>query len=290
MRKIQLIVTGDLEKLALHTTLAEHFPDVRNGKHVGWARPRKTYGATSRPLGPPGQAIGTMKGLALAAIVEAELGGTGVPADLVVVVDDGEVGNMHDGANVVAHFRLAMTEVINARAPGPPANHALRQLVREKISYHLLMPMVEAHFFVGRPSLSACGVLAGVAPKLANTDVEKFESTDPAWLPECVASNIERQGSAPWWRHECHPKHYLQHLVDRSGGGIYEETSASAQKALALVDWQLNAGADAQFARSLFEDLADWFQVPSPMGAGTCAPSTWPGPRTRPGTLLLRNA
>ena len=289
MRKIQLIVTGDLEKLALHTALAERFPDVRNGKRVEWARPRKTHGATSRPLGPPGQAIGTMKGLALAAIVEAELGGSGGPADLVVVVDDGEVGNMDDGANVVAHFRLAMTEVINARASDPAAKHALRQLVRERISYHLLMPMVEAHFFVGRASLSACGVGANVAPKLATADVERFESNDPGWLPECVASNTERQESAPWWRHECHPKYYLQHLLDRSSGGIYEETSASAQKALALVEWPLNAGADAQFARSLFEDLADWFQVPNPMGAGTCAPSTWPGPLTKPGTLLLRN-
>jgi hypothetical protein len=119
--------------------------------------------------------------------------------------------------------------------------------------------------------------------------VEQFETDDPAWLPTCAVENERRSTVAPWWRHERHPKHYLDHLLDRSGAGPYLETSADAVRALADVAWAAHGSADGCFARSLFEDLAQWFGVANPMGPGTCAPATWPGPKVKPGSLVLRN-
>jgi hypothetical protein len=230
-----------------------------------------------------------MRQLAIAAITELEVGRNGTPADLVVVVDDGEIGNLGDGHNIAAHFRLAMTEVIHMRASDPAANAALRRRVRERVSFHLFMPMVEAHFFLGRAALAECGVAPSVTPLLASSDAEQFESNDPLWLPICLQENARRAGVAPWWRHERHPKHYLQHLLDRSEAGIYEETSAAAQTALTGTEWGRYGDANGQFVRSLFEDIALWFDVPNPMGGGLCAPSTWPGVGTHASTLLLRN-
>lgn len=50
MTRIKLIVTGDLEKLALPQSLKKHFPSIQNGKSVIWDEPRKTHGATSYQL------------------------------------------------------------------------------------------------------------------------------------------------------------------------------------------------------------------------------------------------
>ncbi|MDD2725213.1 MAG: hypothetical protein PHH59_14490 [Methylovulum sp.] len=52
MARIKLIVTGDLEKLALSQSLKKHFPSTHNGKNVIWDEPRKTHGATSYQLQP----------------------------------------------------------------------------------------------------------------------------------------------------------------------------------------------------------------------------------------------
>jgi hypothetical protein len=39
MARIKLIVTGDMEKLALHESLKRYFPSSRNGEEVVWDKP-----------------------------------------------------------------------------------------------------------------------------------------------------------------------------------------------------------------------------------------------------------
>ncbi len=41
MARIKLIVTGDMEKAALHKSLQQFFPDMRNNEEVLWDTPRK---------------------------------------------------------------------------------------------------------------------------------------------------------------------------------------------------------------------------------------------------------
>ncbi len=73
MARIKLIVTGDLEKLALSQSLMKHFPGIHNGKNVIWDEPWKTQGATSyqlQSLKAGGLVSNPMKGLAKAMLAE----------------------------------------------------------------------------------------------------------------------------------------------------------------------------------------------------------------------------
>lgn len=302
MQKIKLVVTGDLERAALHTALAAHFPSQRNGKDIEWCRPRQTYGVTSGPpQPPPGRVWDTgwdperpvaerretrMEKLARAAIVEVEY----ADQTLVVVVDDAEIGNMaNNAAHVVDGFCVAVQNVVNRRYEDPADRSRLRERLREQLSFHLLMPMVEAYFFVGRRPLDLLGIPRSVVPALASRDVEAFETTDPEWLPTCAEENLRRNTTDPWWRHERHPKHYLDALRDRSRLGVYSETSPEAQQALHGVEWGTGASDGLRFVRALFGDLAAWFDVDNPLGAGETAGETQPERATRPDQRVLRN-
>jgi len=82
--------------------------------------------------------------------------------------------------------------------------------------------MVESYFFGDSDALRSAGVQS--TPTLRHADVEQFEviDSDPDWLQECQDSNQRQQHARPWWRHECHPKHYLEHLLGRDNV-IYDE-------------------------------------------------------------------
>jgi hypothetical protein len=85
MARIKLIVTGDMEKLALHKSLRRFFPEVRDGQPVIWEQPRKIQCATSYQLSPlqkDNSNLSTaMRHLAQAMLDEALFGKTGKPAD-----------------------------------------------------------------------------------------------------------------------------------------------------------------------------------------------------------------
>ncbi|MEN8219862.1 MAG: hypothetical protein ABFS56_26640 [Pseudomonadota bacterium] len=116
MARIKLIVTGDMEKLALHKSLQRFFPDERDGQKVTWELPRKTQCATSYQLSPlqkdNSNLSKAMKPLAQAMIAEALFGKTGKPADLVVVIDDVELGNLGREDIIAKHFRAAVQHIL----------------------------------------------------------------------------------------------------------------------------------------------------------------------------------
>src|SRR4051812_44487686 len=94
MARIKLIVTGDMEKAALHESLRRLFPPQRDGEEVIWDQPRKLHCATSHPLSPGGSPSTAMLALAQAMLDEVAIGKRGNPADLVMVIDDVELGNV----------------------------------------------------------------------------------------------------------------------------------------------------------------------------------------------------
>lgn len=115
MARIKLIVTGDMEKLALHNSLQQLFPNERDGQEVIWDKPLKTQCATSHRLLSNKSPSGPMKELVKAMIAEAGIGKKGEPADLVVVIDDVELGNLARENIIADHFRAAVEQVLKAK-------------------------------------------------------------------------------------------------------------------------------------------------------------------------------
>lgn len=288
MPRIQLIVTGITEEAALRESLMRFFPDKRDRQEVEWLPPRKIEGATTHRLRPGAAPSSPMRKLALALLNEARRGKTGISPDLVIAVDDVEIGNCDQETVIIDHLRLALKAVIGEQKDEPARSEA-RALLREKCSFHLLCPMVESYFFADRSALAAAGVPLTEQPKLVQADVEQFETNDPAWLPDCLRKNQEKASHSPWWREERHPKHYLDHLT-RRGGVMYEETR-HGKAALAGIAWEKvpSAPMETRILRSLFEDLASWFDVANPVGTGATHPSLFPEPGADPEDRLLRN-
>lgn len=292
MATIRLIVTGDVEELALHESLRRIFGDERHdGEDVIWAPPRKLHSATSRRLSPSEAPPRPMKELARAMLDEVLIGKRGTPADLVVVIDDVELDNVEQEAVIAEHFKTAVTGALAARLQDRPLQTCERdrERVRERCSFHLLRPMVEAYLFGDGDTLRAMGVQS--VPLVRHSDVERFETTDadPSWLDECQRDSQRHQHQRPWWRRERHPKHYLAHLLQR--GGIFYDEVLHGEPALRRLAWEQvpKTSADCAIARCLFEDLADWFGVANPLGAGDLQQCLYPPRAVDRSTLLLRN-
>jgi hypothetical protein len=289
-RSIKLIVTGDMEKAALHKSLQRFFPAQQDGSEVTWEKPRKVQGATSyqlKPLTLGGIVSNPMKELAKAMLAEVLSGKNGNSADLVIVIDDVELGNLGQEHIIAEHFRTAVIEVIQDKTQGSTSEEArLRDVIRKKCSFHLLKPMVEAYLFGDSNALGLAGVPSGINPCLVHlTDVEEFETNDPQWLPTCCLENTKQQINNPWWCHERHPKHYLEYLTES-----YDET-IEGKTALLQLNWTLVSKCQNNIPifRSLFEDISNWYNISSPIGIGSTHPNFWINKMVNPATFLLRN-
>lgn len=287
MPRIRLIVTGDMEELALHKSLQQCFPSTRNNKNVIWDTPRKLDCATSHRLRQDALPSGPMKNLAQAMLDDAIPGKNGKPADLVIVIDDVELGNLGQEHIIAKHFRMAVQNHLG-KVKYSSNIEEIKERLREKCSFHLLKPMVESYLFGDANALRVAGVPQTKTPMLVHpTDVETFETNDPSWLRICQDENAKRRELTPWWRHECHPKHYLEdYLIE----GNYEE-SQNGKDALEKLDWQQvpKCQTDILFIRSLFEDISTWFDIPNPIGTGETSPDFYPSKSVRRANLLLRN-
>lgn len=290
MSRIKLIVTGDMEAKSLAMSLQSQFPSQKNGDMVIWERARKLNCTTSHPLrresDKPSQ---PMLSLARAMIREVIDGKQGTPADLVIVIDDVELGNLGQEDVIAKHFCLAVEAELEELKLSATTLDRYKGIIRERCSFHVLKPMAEAYFFSDIQILKAMGVTDNPLLRHA-TNVEDFEITDSTWLPECHLQNqTQAKNDREWWRHEMHPKHYINHLITRSGSSGYDETMQGAQ-ALQALNWKNvpKIETDSLFIRALFEDLADWFEIRSPI-VGNTASAFYPTPRTRRPDLTLRN-
>lgn len=292
MKRVQLIVTGDMERAALRPSLRRAFPAcTAEGEDLEWQPPVKVPAMTSTRLpplceGPPRWMVRVVAA-ALAALRRREP----EPADLVVIVDDLELVNWDQPEVVCGHVRLAVERVIQDLQASQPAELRLRELLRGGCSFHLLTPMAEAPLFADPAALQRAGCAPGVRPALRAQDVEAFwsEDLDPGWQALCARENAAKGDLGLPWREERHAKHYLEHLVGRTGR-LYEET-VGGQLALERLEWRLVGGTlgPASLLGALFEDLADFVGVPNPLGVRGCSPYTWPPRTTRREQRVLRN-
>lgn len=297
--RIRLIVTGEMERLALASSMCARFPatDVNNAA-VEWLPAQKAMGATSHRLRVGGQPTEVMRRLAKTALAELRSGQGGVPADLVVVVDDLELHNFDQPQLVCEQFRTAISEeaarLDQVRRPMGVGQQPLREIIRERSSFHLLSPMVESYFFGDRAVLQKLGCSGAEMRHMRSTDWEDFWTTDPDYAPRCAQKNQEMHApplNHHWWQQERHAKHYLEHLITvNAGGSAFYEESTNGAAALRQLDWPNvpRQTAECPFIRALFSDIADFLGVPSPLGSGGESPLTYRGPKFK-GARTLRN-
>jgi hypothetical protein len=294
--RVQLVVTGDLEKGALGPSLERILRAA--GADVQFDPLLVPMGGamTTNPLPDPSNSASRTP-TPVRRMANALVTATFVPPsrtvpvpDLVVGVDDLELANIHQPHVVTAWVRRAVQEVLAERYPSQAAADRNREVLRARCSFHLLAPLVEAYFFGEPAALTRAGVAAGVPVHRLGTDVEQFETDDPQFLPLAQDRNSEKaEAGHSWWREERHPKRYLEFLVNQSGG-LYQETQGGA-RALEALDWPaLGAGPQTlTFARALFEDLSDALGITNPLGSGGLNQWTYPERTVRRETLVLRN-
>lgn len=262
---VKLLVTGDCEEAALGLSLRRLFEPLG----AQFLQPSKLQGFTSTTLVSPYTPTGMggvrplVDKLANALVSEVIGRRRHEPApDHIILVEDLEPGNVDRAPHVVQFLR----DAVDARLDEGGRRDREERAVRERCSFHLLVPMVEAYFFGEDAALTRAGA---VRPSLRDPgDVERFMvSSDRTYLdtPEArEAGHWAKAGRAG------HPKHYLRYLSDRK----YRETKGGAA-ALATLDWAavFQAPAAARFARSLFDDIATRIGVASPF-PGECAAET----------------
>lgn len=195
-------------------------------------------------------------------------------ADLVLVLDDVEFANRDNEAMVVAVAGAAVLQHLSGLSDRVRGRTAAA--LRDRVSFHLARPMVEAWFF-GDPGAL---VRAGVEPSYVLTsDPECFAVDDSAYLaaqeavcPTWIAAGRKRKSKPKWIDNEnrhLHPKGYIQWLT-RDGAAKscsrYSETHHGGE-ALANLDWSAvltRPAAQFQYLRALVADVAEALnQVPA---------------------------
>lgn len=206
-------------------------------------------------------------------------------SDLVIILDDLELENVDQPQVPVGIIRDAVRTHLS-RLDGEQDIRIVartRRALRERVSFHLVKPMIEAWILA-----DPCGpARAGVprdrsASPNRHDDRENFEVRDEAYDAASAAdcewfrglSEAEQRKSEnrpPWLgqlpRHR-HPKYYLSWLC-RDGSvkkcSTYRETLNGAA-ALRQLDWSglLASEASAPFARALVNDIADLVGSPEP--------------------------
>ncbi|HEX7836167.1 MAG TPA: hypothetical protein VF469_01825 [Kofleriaceae bacterium] len=274
MPSIGLITTGECEHRALGTSLLRAFEGA--GLEIVQPFRRPVPSITSNYLGYPGPTSGGTHVDKLVDSIMATLEGRGAP-DFVLAVDDLELPNI-----ATAHHVTQLVADAFRRRQGNTPTHSELARVRERCSFHLLCPMLEAYFFGEPAALQRAGAMRAVSLDPSN-HLEDFLAADSAFLePGDVREH-------PWRRPDRgrHTKRYLSLLVDPDDDErtVYKE-SRDGVRALATLDWaqvfQFQPPG-ITFAYSLFDDLADALGVPSPF-PGRCYALT-----TRRPTGTLRN-
>ena len=173
--------------------------------------------------------------------------------DLVIILDDLEICNAHQPELVSEVMRMAVHKHLEVLATRNARIQDLtKQSLKEKVSFHLVAPMIEAWFFIDNKALRRAGVqsLESVSFNI-DSDPESFSTDDQAFLAAeaafCTALAKQppgrRKKNKPKWidnENRCrHPKGYLQWLTsapEHRNCTNYQESSHGAD-ALREFDW-----------------------------------------------------
>lgn len=257
--RVGILVTGETEYYGMDLALKELFPD-----HLFDCLPlgKKSLPGMELPTGftscqlscehiqnPPEACLNLV---ALAA--QAVVGDRRTEAyDLVIILDDLEICNAHQPRLVSEVMRMAVHKHLETLATCTGRiQDRTKQALKEKVSFHLVVPMIEAWFFIDEGALQRAGVrsLESVAFGI-DSDPESFSTCDQSFLAAdaafCTALAEQRRSckkkNKPKWidnENRCrHPKGYLQWLTrnpEHKRCTNYRESSHGAY-ALQEFDW-----------------------------------------------------
>jgi hypothetical protein len=293
---VRLIPTGQAEILGLAECLRRLFPDhtfeTVPGRRDPDGRSVPFDGFTSGRLKSPDDVGSRLPRLIQQLAADVHPGRDGKPADLAVLIDDLELENVDQPHLVVDVVREAARRHLHLLSQHKNADYVRRvaEALRERASFHLAVPMVEAWFFADAGAFLPLGVPAsqlpprlklGVDPEAFETDDPSFSADDASHCLALIARNASNSRAkpkqAPWmlklrddlpaYRRERHPKAYLNWLCRTPSderGSTYRESIHGA-RALAGLDWQsvLASPSHYSFARALVQDLAEKLGPPA---------------------------
>jgi len=294
--RISIVPTGKLELCALGKALKNLFPnhDFISVSKVG---DEPFDGFTSNPLHIGGPVPGKLLSIVEAAAAQAYPGirHSGKSVDYVLIVDDLELSNIHQPNVVVDKVRLATKiHLDRLQRERPTLVSRVETALRERVSFHLICPMVESWLYADPGGLIRAEVPAARLPPLLlpNNDPEAFLANDPAYSADsglaCDArlKRAQRKGKkakpedweSPWMLHnkhglvahvrERHPKAYLCWLCrepNNERGTTYQEVEGGA-RSLEGLDWAaaLRDPQQMTYLRSLVVDVADMLGISLP--------------------------
>ena len=201
-------------------------------------------------------------------------------ADLVIIIDDLELANLHQPAAVVAVIHEAAKRFINRHK-----NESLRQkryatALQNKVSFHFAKPMIESWLFANLEGLSKACNYKGIARLNPGRDPECFLSDDLAYNADSGAGCLcwhsltdrKKKEHRPQWlktdQRELHPKAYLSWLCfdpNEKKCSHYSETGSGVE-ALKSLQWTklFQNPNHACFARSMIYDIATFLNEDDP--------------------------
>jgi hypothetical protein len=251
MTTIGLITTGQCE----HRALASSLQQVFAGHGVEFCSPY-AYPADSLTSGrltyPAPSTRAPLLVDRLLTRITGEVNRRG-GCDYVIAIDDLELPNLLTPENVTRLVRDAAL-----RSLGTTPTHVTVERFRDRCSFHLLCPMLEAYFY-GEPAALARAGAVQPASLDPTRPLEAFRTGDRLYLgaPDEPGHDWRTPDRAE------HPKRYLRFLAEP---GEYKETKGGCA-ALRELDWEqvfAYQPPGIAFARSLFDDIADALGVPSP--------------------------
>ncbi len=267
--RVGLLVTGKCEAKALDASLERIFPDAR---FEVLDRIESFTSADLRDV-PELEVPTTLAKFAssIVAAVEDE------PPDLVMAIDDLELVNAPHPALVAQRVRDAVERHLECHEwLSAATRQKVMQRVRQRCSFHLFAPMIEAYFFAEPDALGRAGATQPARLDASRTDLEDFLTDDPEYLRHPNVPHQQKRKSWAITERAQHPKHYLRFLCEPSNPHTerYVETRGGAN-ALGKLAWgHVFAHADrVRLARSLFEDIADGLGVRHPF-PGESHPAT----------------
>ncbi|AUB82968.1 hypothetical protein [Candidatus Thiodictyon syntrophicum] len=314
--RIAILPTGRMEWQALPGALGRLFPE-----HEFYSLPTQEEVESNEAIDFPVPSFTSCDVLRLAgklcaadklierAVAEAIGDRRSQPADLVLIIDDLELDNIHQPAAVVGIIRQAAQRYLERIAADGVNTYRHTEALRERVSFHLAKPMIEAWLFADPAGPTNAGVSVSRIPRLKTpNDPECFCSDDPAFAADsgadCMAWHAlpddtlkqrkKKQDSRPIWlkcssRRSLHPKAYLAWLCldgaekkcstySESKGGAYALERIAWDSLLAEID-------HCCFVRSMVNDIASCLGV-TPAFAGACAPETDLADKRRRNRLL----
>jgi hypothetical protein len=276
--EIKLITTGKTEYQALGASLKALFP-MHEFSLLTARLPGVPFdGFTSTPCEPlmVKQAVKTNLDF-IASSAAAAAGVSGV--DGVLILEDLELANEGSPQTVTEVVRLAFTRHVDTLSA--KSKDRVRRALREKVSFHLAVPMLEAWFFADPRGLKNLGVSASSSEfsVSCNGKYEEFCTDSPPYIADmgqqCSVWNaipIDRRTKRdrpPWLMEQevraRHPKSYIQWLMRDPFAKKctnYKET-INGVTALERFDWltTLLPPNELPYLRALVEDLANLLGV-----------------------------